>query len=159
MLLFFGSVGEYLEMRFWNIAAAGLVAVVTSGLSGCMETAGPALNGPSGKPLSTAKCSYSSSGCLQQASQACAGPYQVLDSESHAGGLVADILPGPVTWYTLTYQCGPSDGKMPTFAFRGQQFVDSPTVVVSPAPVSAPPLSPSITCQSRRVGGMVQTTC
>ncbi|AUC99895.1 hypothetical protein CWS35_28985 [Bradyrhizobium sp. SK17] len=146
-------------MRLWNIAAACLLLATTAGLSGCMETAGPSFNGPSGKPVSTAKCYASSAGCLQQASQACAGPYQVLDSESHSGGLVADLMPGPVTWYTLTYQCGPSDGKMPTFAFRGQQFVDTPSVVVNTAPNPSPGLSPQITCQSRRVGGMVQTTC
>lgn len=145
-------------MRSLSIAAACLLLAATTSLSGCMETAGPTFNGPSGKPVSTAKCYASSAGCLQQAAQACAGPYQVLDSESHSGGLVADLMPGPVTWYTLTYQCGLSDGKMPTFAFRGQQFVDSPTVVVN-TPASAAPLSTPITCQSRRVGGMVQTTC
>jgi hypothetical protein len=36
---------------------------------------------------------------------------KILNSESHAGGLLADILPGPVTWYTMTYVCGASDGK------------------------------------------------
>lgn len=37
-------------------------------------------------------------------------------------------------------------------------FIDTPSVVVT-APNPAPGLSPPITCQSRRVGGMVQTTC
>lgn len=46
----------------------------------------------------------------------------MLDSESHAGGLVADVLPGPVTWYGMTFACGPSDGRMPSFAFRGQTY-------------------------------------
>ena len=111
-----------------------LFCLVALGLSGCMETAGPSFNGPTGAALNTAKCSQSSVGCLQKASQVCGGQYSVVDSESHSGGLVADLLPGPVTWYAMTYQCGPSDGKMPTFAFRGQQFVDSPTVVVNTAP-------------------------
>src|SRR5262249_2062852 len=49
----------------------------------------------------------------EQATRDCGGgPYQILDSESHAGGLLADILPGPVTWYTMSYVCGPSDGKI-----------------------------------------------
>jgi hypothetical protein len=138
-----------------------VLGVVVAALPGCMETAGPSFNGPSGTPVNTAKCSYSSAGCLKQASDTCRGPYQVLDSDSHSGGLVADVMAGPVTWYSLTYQCGASDGKMPAFAFRGQQFVDSPTVVVDspPAGGSAGGLSPPITCQSRRVGGAVQTTC
>jgi hypothetical protein len=98
-----------------------------------METAGPSFNGPSGARTETANCMYSSTGCMQQASQTCGGPYQVLDSDSHSGGLVADLMPGPVTWYALTYQCGPSDGKMPTFAFKGQQFADSPVQPVGNA--------------------------
>ena len=40
------------------------------------------------------------------------GSYQILDSESHAGGLLIDAIPGPVTWYTMTYTCGPSDGRL-----------------------------------------------
>jgi hypothetical protein len=34
-------------------------------------------------------------------------------------------MPGPVTWYSMTYQCGPSDGKMPAFAFRGGPTVNA----------------------------------
>jgi hypothetical protein len=132
-----------------------------------METASPSFNGPSGAAVNTAKCSSSSDGCLQKASQTCGGhPYQVLDSESHLGGLLTDAFGSVATWYTMTYQCGPSDGKLPTFAFRGPpQSVDQPgAVVVNSAGTSvpasdAPRLSPPITCQSRRVGGMVQTTC
>jgi hypothetical protein len=100
-----------------------LLGIAVMAVSGCMETAGPSFNGPSGALVSTAKCNRSSVGCLQNASQACGGPYQVLDSESHAGGLLADVMAGPVTWYSMTYQCGPSDGKMPAFAFRGPQYV------------------------------------
>jgi hypothetical protein len=136
-----------------------LLCIAAIGLSGCMETAGPSFNGPSGAALNTAKCSQSSVGCLQKASQVCGGQYSVVDSESHSGGLLADVLPGPVTWYGMTYQCGPSDGKMPTFAFRGQQFVDSPTVVVNTPSGGAPGISLPIRCESRQVGGMVQTTC
>jgi hypothetical protein len=55
-----------------------------------------------------------------------------LDSHSKAGGLIADLLPGPITWYYMSYQCGKSDGKMPTFGFRGQSF-QPPPVVVAPA--------------------------
>ena len=76
--------------------------------------------GPSGKPLHQAKCSQSPTGCYQQATRDCGGgPYQILDSESHAGGLFADILPGPVTWYTMSYACGRSDGRLGNFPSRG----------------------------------------
>jgi hypothetical protein len=34
-------------------------------------------------------------------------------------------MSGPVTWYSVTYQCGPSDGKMPTFTFRGGPTVNA----------------------------------
>ena len=71
--------------------------------------------GPDGKPLKPAhqaKCSQSPAGCYAQATRDCrGGPYQILHSESHPGGLLADILPGPVTWYTMSYVCGPSDEK------------------------------------------------
>lgn len=59
---------------------------------------------------------------------------------------MADVIAGPVTWYSLSYQCGPSDGKMPSFAF----FVDSPTVIVNNPPAGGNPggLRPPITCES-----------
>jgi hypothetical protein len=48
------------------------------------------------------------------------GSYQIVESESHAGGLFADIFPGPVTWYAC-YTCGPSDGYLADFPFRGSR--------------------------------------
>lgn len=136
-----------------------LICIAALGLTACMETTGSnTIIGPSGTPVSQAKCPYSPNGCLKEASETCKGPYQVLDSDSHSGGLVADVMAGPVTWYAMTYKCGPSDGKMPTFAFRGQQFVDSPSVVVNTPPAGAA-IPPQINCTSRRVGGTVQTTC
>ncbi len=90
-------------------------------LAGC-NTSGESIRGPSGATIEQAKCSGSPTACLRQASKTCNGPYQVMDSSSNAGGLVADVLPGPVTWYKMSYQCGTSDGKMPTFDFRGPEF-------------------------------------
>lgn len=78
--------------------------------------------GPSGKPLNIAKCNRDSMKCLSEAGRKCGGPYQVIDSESHAGGLFADILPGPVTWYSMVYRCGRSDGRMPRFPHRGPDY-------------------------------------
>ena len=69
---------------------------------------------------------------MKTANQTCKGSYQVLDSSSNAGGIVADILPGPVTWYRMSYQCGRSDGRMPTFPFRGQSYSPPAVVVTQP---------------------------
>src|SRR5215467_15069393 len=93
--------------------SVGMVCFVAAALfSGCCS----AQTSPSGKPLQPvhrAKCSQSPAGCYEQATRDCrGGSYQILESESHSGGLLADILPGPVTWYTMTYVCGPSDGKI-----------------------------------------------
>src|SRR6516165_2770242 len=95
--------------------SVGIVCFVAAVLfSGCGSA--QTIVGPSGKPLQPihrAKCSQSPAGCYEQATRDCrGGSYQILHSESHAGGLLADILPGPVTWYTMSYVCGPSDGKI-----------------------------------------------
>jgi hypothetical protein len=105
-------------LRFFLLGAACV------GLTSCI-TSGDTFTAPSGATASTVKCNQSPNGCFKQASQTCGGPYQVLDSESHAGGALADAIPGPVTWYVMTYQCGPSDGKMPAFAFRGMPTVNA----------------------------------
>ena len=102
-----------------------LVLVPIATLAGCVETTNQSLIGPSGAAVEVAKCSQSSTACMQKATQTCGGPYLVLDSESHAGDMLTDARgPGPFTWYSMTYQCGRSDGKMPTFAFRGPQYVE-----------------------------------
>jgi hypothetical protein len=92
--------------------SVGMVCFVAATLfSGCCSA--QTIVGPSGKPVHRAKCSQSPAGCYEQATRDCrGGSYQILDSESHAGGLLLDILPGPVTWYTMSYVCGPSGGKI-----------------------------------------------
>lgn len=123
-------------------------------LSACVKPEQTSTVGPSGSKMLVSKCSQSPNGCYQKASETCSGPYQVLDSYSKAGGLVADILPGPVTWYYMTYQCGASDGKTPTFPFRGQQYTPAP-IVQTPAPTYRGPstttcnrLGNTVTCNS-----------
>jgi len=68
------------------------------------------------------KCKVSPNDCIRKAERTCNGSFRTLHSESHAGGAVADTLPGPVTWYYLEYQCGESDGRYPQFPFRGVHF-------------------------------------
>jgi len=90
----------------------GAVAV---SLSACDLTTGNPFASPSGAAINTVKCSQSSDPCLKAAAVTCGGPYQVMVNESHSGGILADQIAGPVTWYTITYKCGPSDGEIPTF--------------------------------------------
>jgi alpha-D-ribose 1-methylphosphonate 5-triphosphate synthase subunit PhnG len=95
-----------------------LLFVAAVSLSGCDLTSGNSFASPSGATFNTAKCARSSDACLQQAAATCGGPYQVIDSYSSPGGFVSEGTAGPWTWYGMTYQCGRSDGKMPTFVFR-----------------------------------------
>jgi hypothetical protein len=74
---------------------------------------------PVAGPVRSAKCRQDSTLCTSEAARICGGSYRVVDSESHAGGLISDALPGPFAWYAMTYVCGRSDGRYPTFAFRG----------------------------------------
>ncbi|WP_290577350.1 4-fold beta flower protein [Ketobacter sp.] len=76
--------------------------------------------------MKTVKCRTDSSKCLTAASVSCGdGGYQVYSSESHAGGMLADIIPGPVTWYSMSYVCGPTDGTIPEFRWTGPTFPQS----------------------------------
>lgn len=103
-------------MRYKGPSAAVALAVLTAPLlvlPGHAQQGGTSYYGPSGEKVSTVRCTRTSTGCFQKASAACGGPYQVLDSYSNAGGILADFIPGPVTWYTMSFQCGPSDGRMP----------------------------------------------
>lgn len=105
---------------------------------------------PSGVTVNYVKCSGKSSKCLNKAGSYCDGSYQVIDSESHAGGIFADLLPGPVAWYSMTFLCGTSDGKFPKFpkfAFRGPQF-QMPSIVI--------PQTVRTTC--RRTGNTTRCT-
>jgi|SRR5690242_6482356 hypothetical protein len=104
--------------------SVGMICLVTAALfAGCCSA--QTIVGPSGKPLQAphhAKCK-SPTGCYEQATMDCGGrSYQILESESHAGGLLAHILPGPVTWYAMSYTCGPSDGRLADFPFRGPRY-------------------------------------
>ena len=108
-----------------------VLAIGAALLSACVSS-NEAIQGPSGATVHDAKCNGSPNACLKKAAATCKGPYQVLDSSSNAGGAIADIMPGPVTWYRMSYQCGLSDGRMPSFPFRGQQYTPPPVVIQQP---------------------------
>lgn len=102
-------------------------------LAGCATTTVTEFRGPNGDFLKSVKCVSDPNKCLIEASKACSkdGSYRVLSSESHAGGLVADLLPGPATWYGMTFSCGASDGQMPDFKFKGQSHMRPSTTTCS----------------------------
>jgi hypothetical protein len=125
-----------------------LIVPCVLGLSACVGDQQTSTIGPSGQTMLFAKCSQSPDACYQKASETCSGPYQVLDSYSKAGGLVADVLPGPVTWYYMTYQCGRTDGHIPTFPFRGQQYVPPPVIQAPTTTTTCNRFGNSVTCNS-----------
>jgi hypothetical protein len=122
-------------MRFYAI-------LLTLILTGCATTGVTEFAGPDGTKSKAVKCNQDPNKCFVAATQSCPeGAYRVVSSESHAGGLLADVFAGPVTWYGMTYVCGPSDGKMPDFAFRGQRYTPPPVVMTQPVvtrPAPAP---------------------
>ena len=111
------------ERDSMNKKLAIIFIAISTLTTACVTPSVKEYTGPDGRSVKTVKCSKSPEKCFITASSSCSGgTYQVVTSESHAGGLIADILPGPVTWYGMTYICGPSDGKMPYFAFKGREL-------------------------------------
>lgn len=124
-------------------------------LVACASPSVTEFKAPDGKLIKTVKCTSESSKCFIAAAQSCGGDgtYRVISSESHAGGIAADLIPGPVTWYVMTYACGPSDGKMPEFKWVGQVTPPPPSPipqVVRPAPTTTncTKLGDSLSCRT-----------
>jgi hypothetical protein len=96
---------------------------------GCASPSASDLRAPDGTSLKNIKCNIDPQKCFLIATDSCKdtnGSYRVVSSHSNAGGTLADIIPGPVTWFNMTIACGPSDGKMPEFLFKGQQYIPQP---------------------------------
>lgn len=115
----------------WSLIV--LIAAIVN--IGCATTSLKEFKAPDGSAVKTVKCTSDTSKCFEKASQSCPvdSSYLVKSSESHMGGVLADIFPGPVTWYSMTYSCGVSDGKMPDFAFTGERMTFP--MPVAPTPV------------------------
>ncbi len=113
-----------------------LSLLVSAIAASCATTNVSQFQSPDGSVVKTVKCNTDRAKCFAAATASCpgTGTYRVLSSESRAGGIAADLMPGPVTWYYMTFACGPSDGKMPDFKFAGQPYVPPPEpVIVRPA--------------------------
>ena len=138
-----------------------LLAASTITLVGC--NAGPqvkSFTGPTGETVSTVRCTRDTTPCFEKASEQCdGGTYRVTNSYRNAGGLFADVLPGPVTWYTMSVVCGKPDGVMPQFPLRGEE----PKMPPMPQPVQTttpqPVINNSMHCTSQRMGTMIHTNC
>ena len=91
-------------------------AALVAALYFALPHAAQAYRAPGGGEIHVTKCKDQGE-CYDQAAQSCGGgSYQVVDSDSHAGGILADWLAGPVTWYKLMYTCGRSDGRLAAFS-------------------------------------------
>ena len=132
-----------------TLSAALLVGCAPSPPAGLVAPSGEIMR--AGQGVMSAKCSRSPSGCFKQATDACGGgSYQVHSSESHSGGLLADMMPGPVTWYSMTFQCGASDGRMPAFPYRATQVIPVPVASPRPSPTrtTCNRMGPTVNCTS-----------
>ncbi|VVT23381.1 hypothetical protein [Rhizobium sp. EC-SD404] len=112
--------------------ASPLVFGIGLAVAGCVAPSQTSVPGPTGERIVQAKCGGSPDACFEEAAATCGGQYRVVDSHSNAGGALGDSVPGPVTWYNLSYICGPSDGRMPDFAFRGQSYRPATVTTCSP---------------------------
>ena len=123
-------------------------------LSGCATTSVSEFRAPDGTGIKTVKCTSDPTKCFALASQSCPadGRYRVVSSKSNAGGLAADIIPGPVTWYYMTFACGASDGVMPDFKFVGQQYTPPQNPIVikqQPSTTNCTQIGNTVNCQTR----------
>ena len=87
-------------------------------LAGCSSTEVVKTNAY-GDDAYKVKCKNTPEACLEEAYTKCnGGTFTTLYSDSHAGGILADLMPGPTTWFALTFKCG-GEGTMPNFPWTG----------------------------------------
>ena len=78
--------------------------------------------GPAGQTVYKTTCKMDESECYQDAAAVCGKSYQILGSESHSGGILADIFPGPIKYYSMSFSCGSSDGRIARFPHQGPDY-------------------------------------
>src|SRR5262249_53545770 len=113
--MFIGS-GQASVARVEHYLAGVVVAsAVSCGGTGVERVNDPSTGADASETASAdyfkAKCKSDIQDCVAKARDQCNGETTVVHQESHAGGLLADALPGPVTWYTVTFRCGASGEK------------------------------------------------
>ena len=122
---------EMKRAKPWTIAPLALLAACAA-----PSTSQSVL--PDGRQVFTSKAVSNPNDVFDQASATCGGTYAVIDSWSNAGGSLADLMPGPFTWYGMRYVCGAPNNVNPTFPFRGQSYTPPPVVINQTAPASGP---------------------
>ena len=97
-------------------------------IAACLMVSTPALadvtsfRGPAGQTVYKTTCKIDESECYQDAAAVCGKSYQVLGSESHSGGILADLFPGPIKYYSMSFACGASDGRIAQFPHHGPYY-------------------------------------
>jgi S1-C subfamily serine protease len=56
--------------------------------------------------VNSVKCNIDFKNCLETIRSVCGSKYHIHSRGHHMGGLLADIIPGPIVWYTAVYSCG-----------------------------------------------------
>lgn len=86
-----------------------LLIVVAMTVMACGAAGPRQIFSSSGNVGFTLECTHSRENCLIQAGAMCGSAgYHILNESSHAGGLLADWLPGPVLWFNIQVECGPA---------------------------------------------------
>jgi hypothetical protein len=97
------------------------VLFISASLASCGMSRNKATVSSSGVTTHEVKCTDSANDCMNTANAKCPNGFNTVYSDSHAGGVLADILPGPITWYELHFICSNSPGTPPVFAWQGPQ--------------------------------------
>lgn len=95
----------------------GLSAVVffLAGCGGASGSTREVATTPTGVKIFESKCRDSALDCGLVAQKQCyERGFEALSGESHPGGAIADLVPGPFTWFSMQFRCGGSS-EMPTF--------------------------------------------
>ncbi len=103
----------------FNYKKVGIIIIVSMILSSCAGKDEVVKTSAYGTDAYKVKCTNTPESCLEDAYKQCNGrTFTTIYSDSHAGGILADYIPGPTTWYALTFKCG-GPGTKPNFAWRG----------------------------------------
>ena len=133
---------------FKFVACATIVLLMT----GCATN--KEFRGPSGEVMHSVKCKSDESQCFNDAYTKCGGPYEVISGVRSTGGVFADVIPGPVIWYKVTYKCGAGKTDIPEFKNDGRSVVmpnfniPQPQPKITPSTTNCFATGKSVTCNT-----------
>jgi len=121
-------------LKILIITALSGMSIVLSGCAGNGEVVRASAYGEAAYKT---KCTNTPESCIEDAYKRCnGGTFSTIYSDAHSGGIIADFIPGPTTWYALTFKCGGA-GNRPDFAWRGtttQEALETMKVYQSMSP-------------------------